>query len=81
MDRLVFHRGDVQNILRAAEEAGRALAREQDNPDFARGYATAMVIIAASFGFPTEVPEIPRPANGRPITVLRALPRIVESSD
>ena len=81
MDRLVFHRGDIQNILRAAEEAGRALAREQDNPDFARGYATALVIIAASFGFPAEVPETARPARGTTITTLRALPRTVQSSD
>nr|MBC7245976.1 hypothetical protein [Chloroflexota bacterium] len=65
MERQIFHRDDVRNILRAVEEAGNALATEQSDLEFIRGYATALRLIATAFGFF----EIITPAHERGLSL------------
>lgn len=58
MERQVFHRDDVRNILEAIVEAGNALVKEQCDDEFIRGYATAIRLIATAFGFVNVYPTM-----------------------
>lgn len=58
MERQVFHRDDIRNILEAIVEAGNALAREQSDTEFMCGYATAVRLIATAFGFVDVCPPV-----------------------
>ncbi len=59
MERLVFHRSDVESILKTVHEAGRALARQQPDLEFLNGYATALRLTTAAFGCPELLAELP----------------------
>ena len=54
MDRLIFHRSDVINIIQTVEEAGRLLAAQYPDPQYLRGYAAALQLLAAAFGLPAH---------------------------
>ncbi|MGC8786990.1 MAG: hypothetical protein ACP5Q1_06145 [Anaerolineae bacterium] len=58
MERQIFHRDDIRNILEAVGEAGNALARAQSDIEFIRGYATAIKLIATAFGFFDACPTV-----------------------
>jgi hypothetical protein len=70
MNRLIFHRDDVESILRGAVEAGRTLVSEQESPEFVRGYAAALKLILVSFGFTASSDEQhdSRSVSGQSIT-------------
>lgn len=57
MERLIFHRSDVESILKTVQEAGRTLAAQRPNVEYLRGYAAALRLTAAGFGVPESMAE------------------------
>jgi hypothetical protein len=64
MQRLIFHRSDVENILKTVQEAGRTLAAQQPDVEYLRGYAAALRLTAAGFGVPESLTEPPAQGVG-----------------
>ena len=62
MDRLIFHREDVQAVLVAAFESGRQQAHEGANREYTRGYLCALRLVACGFGFQVAEPADTVPA-------------------
>jgi len=63
MQRLIYHRSDIEDILRTAALQGSALRKHGADAQYIVGYAEAMLLLASAFGCDVRIVECVLPRS------------------